>query len=186
MSNLHGKVIPNGTGIKPSVNESNAPVILDYIFNTLKYNSIVDCGTGMGWLIKMGNNKVTGIEGNKKPILKKVCDQEILLGNLLDPKFMRTVDKADICTSFEVIEHIHEEDILQFFKNVQLISDNLFCSIHTGTTPIPGHILIKTEDWWNDFFFTNKIKHKTLADFGKKLQWNSSVCYVLNLKSINT
>lgn len=150
----------DGTGINPSVTEEIAEKLLNYILSKEGKKSIIDLGTGVGNLVKVGKSKdidILGVEGSSIPKVVQVIECNF---------FDLDIPKRDISTSFEVIEHIEECNQDRFWNLVKKISNVHYCSIHVGRPyPGDGHVFIRDRFWWENYFTYKGISFKYLDDF---------------------
>lgn len=58
--------------------------------------------------------------------------------------------KFDLCTAFEVTEHIPKTDISKFIENAAYISKKMVCTVHFGGEEQGSHYNIKPTQWWMD------------------------------------
>jgi hypothetical protein len=70
--------------------------------------------------------------------------------------------KFDLCTAFEVTEHIPKNDISAFVANIAHISKKLICTVHFGGEEQGSHYNIKPTTWWTDLL--SKYGKVTMLD----------------------
>lgn len=142
----------DGTGILPSVNCSNAKSILELIYNCVRDNiphrpiRLLDIGTGLGWFLKANQDDerfvLHGCEGNKSLCDKALCS--IIYHNIIEKPIELNLD---ITTSFEVAEHVKEQDQDKFWSNIKSMSPYHFCSIHCRGPQTDEHRFIRDENY---------------------------------------
>ena len=183
----HNKSV-DGTGVLPSVDERVSNMFGDFIKNHLdKKNNIthLDIGGGRCWLSKgldeSGSFDSYSFEGSITllPYIvhnhKKVAIVD-LSKEITDLRLHRVFD---VTTSFEVIEHVHRDDQLQFWKNISYLSKYHICSIHVMNEEHPAHCTINKSSVWNRIFEELGIKYKIIDNIVP--EWDCSVSYFLTL-----
>lgn len=197
----------DGSGWTPSVDETVANKLLPYLhgfFESTKIVTHLDCGTGLGYLPKIlhGNGfESYGVEG--AVYLANPSDTYIApqgLHDALGPHRGMIVDKnrvliTDLCktisdprlkkafdltTSFEVIEHVHRDDQLIFWKNLAYLSNYHICAIHVSNEEHDHHCTINEPKEWERIFDDLGIKWKRLDNFPIKT-WTCSAFYYLDM-----
>ena len=172
----------DGSGIIPSINESN----VDLMYPLLKgYKIQLDIGGGMCHLTKMLNEHgIEGysFEGSAVLINRIVCDKNrvaiIDMSKKINDKRLNRY--FDITTSFEVIEHIHRNYQLQFWKNLSYLSQYHLCSIHVMNEEYAEHCTINKPEIWERIFKDLGIKYQKITDFPIRY-WECSAYYFLTL-----
>lgn len=197
----------DGSGWTPSVDEKVATTLRPYLhsfFEDAKVVRHLDCGTGLGYLPKTlhGNGfESYGVEGAiylatpsdtyvspqglhdaLGPHQGMVADKtRILITDLCKPISDPRLKKAfDLTTSFEVIEHVHRDDQLNFWKNLTYLSNYHICAIHVSNEEHDHHCTINEPKEWERIFDDLGIKWKRLDDFPIK-NWDCSAFYHLTL-----
>lgn len=147
-------------------------VVRDLILKNMKPKSLLDVGCGPGWFIrrmKKAGVKVQGIDlskaawQNSAPGMK----DSIIVGTVEDV----TNRRFDVLTSFDMMEHVYEEDIPGTVASLkQAAGKYIVFNICTRTDqeqdhtivkgePVPsdkewmavsGHVTIRDHDWWKE------------------------------------
>jgi hypothetical protein len=154
------------------------PIIVSAIVEELNPVSVVDAGAAIGNIVREFNVRgvdALGIEGSKRAVPHLVCER----GHMLFEDFRKPITlnaEYDLCTCFEVAEHIEEEYADQFIENLCSFSKRILVSIcneGAGT----HHVNLKPMHYWDGKFenagyrqqeeVSDNIK-KHLAPFEKK------------------
>jgi hypothetical protein len=151
----------DGTGILPSVDESAAIAILNYIKkNYTETTNILDIGSGVGWLSNKADNlysyynmKCYSFEGCKDLVPHIKCSPNKYAIVDLSKKFTdeRLNKKFDLTTSFEVLEHIHRDHQDIFWENLRFFSKGHLCSIHVANQEDHEHCCIRPLNEWIEY-----------------------------------
>lgn len=175
----------DGTGIIPSINSSNAPLLKPLIEKYMPKDIIhhMDLGGGMCWLSKIldeyDNFKSYAIEGSNSLIPHIVHNKsKVVIADLSKEFTDKRLYKAfDITTSFELIEHIHRTHQLQFWKNALYMSNYHLCSIHVKNEEHSAHCTINKPETWERIFNELDIQYEIINDF--PLNFDCSISYFL-------
>jgi hypothetical protein len=154
----------DGTGILPSVNDTNNWLIKDFIkktfssqFTSQTQMKLLDVGAGVGFFQKGTEDdpEVLGFsfEGCSDLINHVVCDKSrYAIVDLSIPFSDERLFKAfDISTSFEVLEHVHRSHQDAFWNNLRFLSKRHFCSIHVANQEDEQHCTIQSLDTWIEY-----------------------------------
>jgi 2-polyprenyl-3-methyl-5-hydroxy-6-metoxy-1,4-benzoquinol methylase len=183
----------DGSGIDPSVGIKSAKIILNWIKEKYpKTKTLIDLGAGKGYIQKYSSEyNIDGysFEGSATLINKVVCNKNkfCIIDLTKEIKDKRLFKAFDITTSFELIEHIPEEDQITFWKNVKFLTNICICSIHRGKKEheTKNHVLLREENWWNNFFKLNNINYTFIGNKFSQLgqqtrrKWGSSLFYII-------
>lgn len=135
--------------LKPSA-KNILPIVREYI----QFDSVVDVGCGIGsWLkesLDVGALKILGIDGNA-PEESLLIDKSMFLKAQLDQPLELT-DKFDLCISLEVGEHISEEYVEVYLKNLVSLSDVILFSAAIPGQGGEGHINEQWPSYWVEKF----------------------------------
>lgn len=118
---------------------------------------ILDLGCGRGWLSNLLSQygTVTGLEPVKKVVeyAKSIFPNINFISGTMDELFrLNKQNSFDIIVSSEVIEHIEDDDKLEFVKNInRLLKTNGECIISTPRAEIQ-------KDWLKDRINTQPIE----------------------------
>lgn len=176
-------MINDGTGILPSADEKYSKILAEYIVNKTGTKSVLDCGTGMGYLPQAFKNigvKSKGAEGNEFLFKKSIYPENVVCVNLCDD-VSSLLNTFDLTTSFEMIEHIPRKYQNSLWSNLKKISPRHLCSIHIKNQEDNDHCTINTQAVWEKWFTDVGIKFTYLHDFPLINEWNCSVFYLLEL-----
>jgi SAM-dependent methyltransferase len=142
----HNPVIHNSTA---------ASVILPFIFDLIKPNSVLDIGCGLGtWLSvakELGANKILGVDSpfvNDK--LLQIDKADFLAHDLKLP--LKLLNKFDLVLSLEVAEHIPESHAKQFVENLVLHGDIILFSAAVPFQGGQNHLNEQWPDYWSSLF----------------------------------
>jgi hypothetical protein len=127
--------------------------ICNAIVDVLKPKTVIDCGAAIGDIVKTFNDKgveCRGIEGSKKAKKYLVCNPSRMSFLDLRLPICKEMD-FDLCTCFEVAEHIEEEFVEIFLDNLTHFSDKIVISIcEEGGGR--HHVNEKPMAYWHDLF----------------------------------
>lgn len=186
----------DGSGHLPSVNNLNAPNIVEYI-TKLGFKTVIDIGAGLGYLQwaadKVGANFYS-FEGSSKLLNDVVCDKSKYC--VYDVTY--GVDSllhncCDLTTSFEVIEHIHRDDQKAYWDSIEKLARWHLCSIHVTGQEDKLHKTIQSPIKWLKFFndrgYRYQILHwhpvnRELGDIPRDwnlIGWESSIIMLLEV-----
>lgn len=151
--------------------KSSSEVIMEYIVEKLKCNSVIDFGCGTGeWLntAKLyGVNIVLGLDGMYADKYKVLGEEEFQGVDLTGE--MEINEKFDLAISLEVAEHLPEESANNFIHNIVKCSDIVLFSAaqpHQGGTL---HVNEQYPDYWVNIF--QKYGYE-IVDCIRKKFWN--------------
>lgn len=180
----------DGSGILPSVDEEAAKEIKELIKILIPKEHIfhLDIGAGVGWLQKTIEEDIDrkiisfSFEGSAELIPHMVCNKKWIAIVDMSLPFVdkRLFRRFDLTTSFEVIEHVHRDHQLQYWKNLAFLAKYHLCGIHVKNEEHPIHCTINSPEKWERIFADMGIKARRLNDFPVK-KWDCSAFYFLEL-----
>ena len=144
--------------LKMIVNEFNAETLLGFINSLVESEfghrpiRLLDIQTGLGRFVKYNESNqdyvIIGCEGN--PNLKaRSVTQNVILHDIVK----KTLDiNVDVTTSFNIAEHVREEDQYMFWNNISKLGRFHFCSIGVCEDHDDSHKFIRRTDWWVSYF----------------------------------
>lgn len=152
----------------------SAYIILSYIKNYLKVNSIIDFGCGAGtWCLAAKNLGVSMIYGIDSNSLSRAQSNDCTINYIQSDigKKMPLLPKFDLTISVEVGEHISENDSDAYITNLVNASNIILFS-----AAVPGqeglhHINEQPLSYWVKKF---KKHHFELVDSLRGVFWNNS------------
>jgi SAM-dependent methyltransferase len=153
-------------------NTKSAEIVVPFIIEQLKPNSVLDVGCGLGsWLKVFENYGVTdyiGTDGTYLNLEMVECDKSKI--KLLDlEKYQNFSRKFDLVITLEVAEHLNESSADEFVKTLINASDNI---VFSAAIPFQGgmnHINEQWMDYWSYKF--EKEGYKVYDIFRMKF-WN--------------
>lgn len=149
------KIKKNGSGHYGSVNHARPHYnFLTNFFNKYDKISILDLGCGTGGFCQWAsdnfkNHKIYGVD--------PVFIDESENNNLIFKKGDSTnipIERADIITSFDVMEHIHPDDLDESLTEISSKCDIYITKIATRKSGSKGideeelHPIVENNDWW--------------------------------------
>lgn len=156
----------DGSGIPAYVDEENCAKILFWLIERTGASSIIDLGTGLGWIVRAAEERglyCVGVEGNEDFAKKKECGSDLLVADVTSPDF--NPGRFDLATSFECIEHIPMELQQDFFAGAARVSDRMICSISIVGPPNEFHVTIEDEAWWKAWLSERGVTVQQIHDF---------------------
>jgi hypothetical protein len=158
MINLE-EVYPREYGRHTAVDGVQLAIVMSRaIKELLDPKTVVDYGCGPGLWVKAFEDlevDARGLEGAPGAILEAVCSSNrICLHDLREHFLLGLESKIDLAISLEVAEHIEEEFSGVFIDNI--LSQNPDYVIFTSSPPGMeghGHINLKPDSFWNDWFY---------------------------------
>lgn len=130
-----------------------APLLAAAICDELAPFSVVDVGAAIGDVVKAFSDKgvtAIGIEGSKKAEKYLVCARESML--FMDLRKPLKLNRMfDLCTCFEVAEHIEEEFADIFIESLVSLSKRIVVSI-CNEGGGRHHVNLKPMSYWDDKF----------------------------------
>lgn len=157
----------DGSGVLSSVDENVGRNLSQYIykkFDVANYNfkiTILDIGSGQGWLTKSVNKLGMvgyGFEGSED-LLPHFVSDKVYIYDMTEEIKEKELNKAfNITTSMEVVEHVPPEMQVIFWKNMSYLSDYHVCSIHCCPPVSSQHVTIWNNEEWLRFFKKNNIE----------------------------
>lgn len=152
----------------------------------IKYLDLGCAGGGLVWDFLMQGHEAYGIEGSDYSLKEKRAEWKMISSNLFTADITKEyviIDSSkkkilfNVITAFEVLEHIHENNIFSFFKNIQnnLHDNGIFiASIATfqdSNGIVNFHQTIQPKKWWiNQLKKIGFVEQKELlktADFAR-------------------
>jgi len=131
-----------------------APVMGGILRNLYHPKTYIDAGCAIGDLVEemtLAGVDSLGIEGSQsvipytsKGLFKNISDRVLIL----DLRKPITLPKCDLCTCFEVAEHIEEWGVDTFLDNLCGFSDTIVMSICTNQGG-RNHVTLKPRPWWD-------------------------------------
>lgn len=179
-------MLMDGSGINPSVDYAVATQLLDVCIELNQCTSLLDFGTGMGWLVKRAIDigiDAHGLEGSSQVVSNGVSNNIHCVNICSDDMFMNR--KFDISTSFECIEHIPREHQHAYWRSVKRHSDKHFCSIHVKNQESDFHSTIVNPSIWESWFNSVGIKYKRIIHPNLPKTFYCSVFYMLDVTEYN-
>ncbi len=131
--------------------------------------SVLDLGCGGGFIhdtVQNGDDAL-GIEGfsqyqrNQIHAWKLIPDN-LQIMNIAQPFIITDENNQrvnfDVVTAWEVLEHLFEDEVDVFLKNVvNHIHNDSFICFTVSYRPDNGHFTIKSLEWWKERFFNNGL-----------------------------
>lgn len=150
------KIQDNPRKIHSLSKESNVNIISSYIVDNIEGNSYCDIGGASAVLankmLELGYDAYC-IDGSDYGVKNNTIIIPIDRYAVFDMRTDITPyinNKFDIVTSFEMLEHIPEEDIQKVLNNIKHISKIFIGSVHVGGAQIFNHYNIKSLEWWTE------------------------------------
>lgn len=129
-----------------------APIVVGAIRKVLNPESVVDVGCSTADLVREWNRNLipaVGIEGDNSCLEFAVTDKIVI-------QDLRILNKPigwfDLCTSFEVAEHIEPEYASRFSANLVNLSDRLLISAAPPGQGGTYHVNCKSLSYWQEIF----------------------------------
>ena len=160
----------------PSGTAQDNTLCRNFVFACEKYFkrkvSYLDLGCSGGGLVRNFleyKNFSIGVEGSNYSKLKGRAEwsripKHLFTSDITKPFNIKSLKnnnnfKFDIIGAWEVMEHLPEESLQYFFKNVcnHLSKDGIFLA-SVATFPLPHHICLHDEEWWIKTFAENGLK----------------------------
>lgn len=169
----HDHVVPKGTANDNSKNDNFIKAIIDHMGQNISY---ADWGCAGGGFVKQfydaGVDLAVGVEGSDHSKKHKRAEWNSIPDNLFTANIIKPfhlVDENnekvifDVISCFDVLEHIHEEDLPGLIQNIksQLRKDGYFIASIAEFEDKDYHVTLKPSDWWCDLF-----KQYGLYDWG--------------------
>lgn len=166
----------DGTGILPSVDENAGSKILEFIKSLFEVENgsslnMLDIGAGVGHLQRLADSdpffNSYSFEGCSDLAKSFVCDMDrIAICDMGKPITDQRLEKSfNLTTSFEVLEHVHRNDMDAFFNNLKFVSNYHLCSIHCGNGTSHEHCTIQPPKEWEAYFERMNIPFIKFGNF---------------------
>lgn len=134
----------------------SAELFLGYLFDKIKFSSVIDIGCGRGTWLKaaheLGVSKLVGLDGfwNDGKLLNENIDfKSVDLENL---NFDDIDDKYELAISLEVAEHITEKNSTSFIKYICSKSDMVLFSAASKFQGGTNHLNEQFPSYWAKLF----------------------------------
>ena len=158
--------------------------------NKIKY---ADLGCSGGGLVKDfidDGHQAIGIEGsdysqkNKRAEWATIPDN-LFTADITKPFFItdesNSTGLCDIVTAWDVLEHIHENDLGVLITNIRnsLKTNGLFVASVATFEDFPHHVTLKEKDWWISLFKRYKMLEAGPNFFGLQHMVRESSFYLV-------
>ncbi|GAB6111192.1 hypothetical protein JCM14713_09500 [Desulfomicrobium salsuginis] len=159
-------------------------ILADLVLAVPSWRSVLDFGCGPGVMIDLMNQRGLDYTGyDPSPGARALYLKHY--GQCPD-KFVSKLNKDDfdVVVSFDVLEHMNDDEIDLFISKFANVRDIL---VNISRVPgIPGHINLKTDNQWIAFFelrgrVLNKTLTATLRNRYKNLKENCSDAWDRNM-----
>jgi 2-polyprenyl-3-methyl-5-hydroxy-6-metoxy-1,4-benzoquinol methylase len=127
----------------------------DFVINEIKkngYKSIIDISSGRGFLLDRIKNNFNDVKITSTDIKKfNNIDVEFVELDLLNIPTSIRLEKYDLLSCLDVLEHFHESDIDSILRFISKLSNNFCLSIANHSDNINGcelHLTQRNKDWW--------------------------------------
>jgi predicted TPR repeat methyltransferase len=157
--------------------------------NKIKF---VDLGCSGGGLVKDfidNGHEAIGIEGSDYSLRNKRAEwatipDHLTTADITKPFFIVSdgiTGQCDIITSWDVLEHIHENDLGALISNIRnnLKMGGLFVASVATFEDHPHHVTLKEKDWWISLFKKYKLIDAGDGYFGIEHMVRESSFYLL-------
>lgn len=116
---------------------------------------VIDLGCGRGPYLRYFEMfcGCEGVEISEWAIKNKICNTNIVQGDILDFPFMTIGHSADLITAIDILEHLKYDDLDKALDNIfeQGINNFLFSIPFKGDPNLdadPTHIIKEDKEWW--------------------------------------
>ncbi len=140
-----------------------APHVCKAINDVLEPKSVIDVGCATGdlvkcWIEDFGLQDSWGVEGSSEAKDFFVTNN-IQIWDLRTKWDIAEKDRFDLCTCFEVAEHIEPEYASMFVHNLVSLSDNVLVSIAPPGQGGHYHVNCQVFDYWFELFYSFGYGH---------------------------
>lgn len=128
-----------------------AEYVCNGIIKVLNPKSVVDVGAATGDLVAKFNElgvESYGIEGSKEAQNYVITDKMVYGDVRFDITEWGWVYPCDLCTCFEVAEHLEPEYADQFVDNLSYLSDQILISAAPPGDTGYGHLNCQSQEYW--------------------------------------
>lgn len=173
-SNDH--LVPHGT-VRDNTRFPRFITKCETLFPEKKQLSFLDLGCSGGGMVLdaiLKNHFAIGLEGSNSSQIMQRAEWRLLQNNLFTCDITKPFDlldkdnknfKFDIISAWEVLEHLPENSLEQFFANLakHMHQESLFIATIASwddidpITKVNWHVTVKPFEWWKNIFDKNKF-----------------------------
>lgn len=146
-----------------SINDNSvkaASIVLPYLFEFYKPNSVIDIGCGVGaWLRAakdMGVETIHGVDINEEDEQNLFVPRDVIdifdFSNLTSQKEPISHERYDLAISLEVAEHLNRQNAVPFIKYITSFSDVVLFSAALPFQNGTHHVNCQPARYWSDLF----------------------------------
>ena len=140
----------------------SAKIIIPFLLKFYKPKSVIDIGCGVGTWLKAfeesGIKNIKGIDGAWVDKSRLYIDKKNFIQADFTSSSIKINEKFDLCTSFEVAEHLPKEKATEFIKTLCNHSQVILFSAAIPDQGGTCHINEQWQSYWSEIF--NKFKFK--------------------------